>query len=94
MTMIERMRALIGHEIYTDFLHAAEADEGIGGVLEEVGTDYLLLAVERDTDNGVVVGDQWFVRLDALADLVHSGDCPTCAVQEAQDLTKNSSPRR
>ncbi len=89
MTIIERLKGLIGHEVYVDLVNTGEGED-IGGVLAEVGTDYLLLSVERESGDIAATPDQWFVRLEAIGDLVHSGDCPTCAVQEAQDLTKNA----
>jgi len=88
-TMLERMRALVGHEVYVDFLNSAEGED-VGGTLSEVGADYLLLTVERETGTTPTAEDQWFIRMESVADLVHSGDCPSCAVREAQELTRNS----
>ena len=87
-TMLERLKTLTGHEVYVDFLNSEEGED-VGGMLAEVGADYLLLTVERESGTAPAAEDQWFIRMESVADLVHSGDCPTCAVREAQELTKN-----
>lgn len=80
MGLHERLKELIGHEIFVDTLMPGDKDIP-DGILKEVELDYLII----DTRDAEKTGDveaaaDWFVRLEMIVSIGHPYDCPKCAV--------------
>lgn len=84
MQLHERLKNLVGHEI---FVHTRTEDDerGVpGGTLQEVGTDYLIVKTEDEEKGGfATTGAQWFVILPWIISIIHAADCKKCAIETA-----------
>jgi ferredoxin-fold anticodon binding domain-containing protein len=75
MQLHERLIDLIGHEVSVTLLEGKSA--GIpGGVVKEVGPDFLILGAKDARSD-------WWVRMDAVATIVHESSCPRCVAGPA-----------
>ena len=84
MQLHERLKDLIGHEVFIT-AQIENEDKGIpGGTLKEVGLDYLIIKTEDEEKGGhAIVGADWWVRLETVIAITHPSDCPKCAVDAA-----------
>jgi hypothetical protein len=83
MELRERLKELIGHEIFIDTL-MPEGKDIPDGILKEVELDYVVI----DTTNAEKSGDvetaaDWFVRMEMIVSVGHPYDCSKCAVDAA-----------
>lgn len=83
MGLHERLKELIGHEIFVDTLMPGDKDIP-DGILKEVEYDYVVI----DTTNAEKIGQvdtaaDWFVRMDMIVSVGHPYDCSKCAVDAA-----------
>jgi hypothetical protein len=81
MELRERLKELIGHEIFIDTVMPGDKDIP-DGILKEL--DYLVI----DTTNAEKSGDvesaaDWFVRFDMIVSVGHPYDCAKCAIDAA-----------
>jgi ferredoxin-fold anticodon binding domain-containing protein len=75
MQLHERLIDLIGHEVSVTLLEDKAA--GIySGVVKEVGPDFLILGAKNARSD-------WWVRMAAVATIVHESSCPRCAAGPA-----------
>jgi ferredoxin-fold anticodon binding domain-containing protein len=75
MQLHERLIDLIGHEVSVTLLEDKAA--GIySGVVKEVGPDFLILGAKDARSD-------WWVRMAAVATIVHESGCPRCAAGPA-----------
>jgi ferredoxin-fold anticodon binding domain-containing protein len=75
MQLHERLIDLIGHEVSVTLLEDKAA--GIySGVVKEVGPDFLILGAKDARSD-------WWVRMAAVATIVHESSCPRCAAGPA-----------
>jgi len=75
MQLHERLIDLIGHEVSVTLLEGKAASIP-GGVVKEVGPDFLILGAKDARSD-------WWVRMDAVATIVHESACPRCAAGPA-----------
>jgi hypothetical protein len=79
----EQLKELIGHEIFVDTLMPEDKDIP-GGILKEVGIDYLVIDTrEAEKTGDVEAAADWFVRLEMVVSIGHPYDCPRCAIDAA-----------
>ena len=83
MELRDRLKELIGHEIFIDTLMPQGKDIP-DGVLNEVELDYVVI----DTTNAEKSGDvetaaDWFIRMEMIVSVGHTYDCSKCAVDAA-----------
>ena len=92
MKLQERLRELIGHEVWVMSLPEpsgkdgaiAEATSFCGGTLREIGDDYLLVRSDDGEDEvRAIIGAEWFIAMAKVYGVIHSSDCPRCAVEAA-----------
>lgn len=84
MKFYERLNELIGHEVIVSTRIADEEGDVPGGILEEVGEDYLLVRTEDEGKGGfAITGAQWFLNLAMVIHVIHQADCKQCAIHEA-----------
>jgi len=83
MSLHERLKELIGHEVLVT-THIAEEERDVpGGVLKEVGADYLMIKTEDEEKGGfAITGAQWFLNLSMVIHIIHQADCKKCAIDE------------
>lgn len=79
MQLHERLMDLIGHEVTVSTRLEGEAGSVGGGVVKEVGPDFLIVG-----DRGGR-SDSW-IRMAAVVTVIHSSDCPRCAGGSASQL--------
>lgn len=80
----ERLDKLVGHEVLVSTRIPDDEKDVPGGILEEVGEDYLLIRTEDEEKGGfAITGAQWFVNLSMVIHVIHQADCKKCAVAEA-----------
>jgi len=83
MNLSGRLENLVSHEILVATSIAGEERDVPGGILAEVGEDYILVKTEDEEKGGfAITGAQWFVRLAAVMHIIHMADCKKCAVEE------------
>ena len=90
MKLQERLRELIGHEVWIMSMPESSGNDGTmaeatsfcGGTLHEIGYDYLLVRSD-DGEDGIraIVGAEWFIAMAKVYGVIHSSDCPKCAVE-------------
>lgn len=79
MELHERLKELVGHEVIITTQLEDEESDVPGGVLQEVGVDYLIVRTEDEEKGGFAkVGAEWYVRLAAIVHLIHLHDCKKC----------------
>ena len=80
MGLHERLKELIGHEIFVDTLMPGDKDIP-DGILKEIELDYLIIDTrEAEKTGDVEAAADWFVRLEMIVAIGHPYDCPKCAV--------------
>ncbi len=86
MQLHERLKDLIGHEI---FVHSRTEDDetGVpGGTLQEIGTDYLIVKTEDEEKGGfAITGAEWFVTFPWIISIIHAADCKKCAIETVNE---------
>lgn len=76
-----RLRDLIGHEVELTTSVSTEERDIPGGVLEEVGPDYVMIDTRKAEEAGNVgSAAQWFVRTASIIVALHPSDCARCAI--------------
>ncbi len=76
MQLHERLMDLIGHEVSVSTVLEGKAAGVSSGLVKEVGPDFLILgARDARTD--------WWVRMAAVATIVHESSCPRCSAGPA-----------
>jgi ferredoxin-fold anticodon binding domain-containing protein len=89
MMLYERLNRLIGHEVLVSTRIPDQELDVPGGVLEEVGADYLLIKTEDEGKGGFAkVGAQWFLPLSVVIHIIHQADCKKCAIDEAENQAR------
>jgi hypothetical protein len=85
MTLHERLKELIGHEIFIDTLMPGDKDIP-DGILKEVEPDYIVIDTTNAEKTGQVdTAADWFVRMDMIVSVGHPYDCSKCAVEAAME---------
>lgn len=83
MNLHDRLTTLVGHEIFVTTSVGSDDADVPGGVLEEIGDDYVLVKTEDEENGGFATsGAQWFVSLTEIIHVVHIADCKKCAVDD------------
>jgi len=84
MQLHERLKDLIGHEVFITTKIEKEDKDVPGGTLKEVGLDYLVIDTEKEEKIGYVgAAADWWVRLETVIAITHPHDCWKCAVDAA-----------
>jgi len=80
MELHEKLRELVGHEVFITVNPPGQEETGVpGGVINEVGVDYLVIHTESDEKGGfAITGAEWLVRLEAVVYIIHMHDCKKC----------------
>ena len=71
MQLHERLMDLIGHEVTVSTRLEGEAGSVAGGVVKEVGPDFMIVGDKGGRS------DSW-VRMAAVVAVIHASDCPRC----------------
>lgn len=83
MELRERLKELIGHEIFIDTL-MPEGKDIPDGILKEVELDYVVIDTTNAEKSGEVeTAADWFVRMEMIVSVGHPYDCSKCAVDAA-----------
>lgn len=84
MQLRERLKDLIGHEVFITTTAANDDRDVPGGTLRDVGLDYLLINTQKEEEVGDVgAAADWWVRLESVIAITHPSDCRKCAVDAA-----------
>lgn len=84
MRLRERLKDLIGHEVFITTTTASEDRDIPGGTLKDVGLDYLVINTQKEEEVGDVgAAADWWVRLEMVITITHPCDCRKCAVDAA-----------
>jgi len=84
MQLCERLKALIGHEVFITTQVKDDDREVPGGTLKEVGLDYLVIDTKASEEVGYVErAADWWVRLETVIALCHPYDCRKCVLDAA-----------
>jgi len=79
MQLHERLKELVGHEVFIRTLREDEKSDVPGGVIKEVGVDYLVVHTASEEKGGWAEhGAEWLVRLAAIVWFIHLHDCKKC----------------
>jgi hypothetical protein len=82
MQLTQRLKQLIGHEVFPTMQTERDGQGIPGGILVEVGLDYVVIRTRGNDEGGhVKVGADWLVRLNVVSALIHPSDCTTCAIE-------------
>ncbi len=81
MQLHERLKDLIGHEVFITTTVANDDRDVPGGTLKDVGLDYLVIDTQKEEKIGYVgVAADWWVRLQTVIAITHPYDCRKCAI--------------
>ena len=72
MQLHERLMDLIGHEVSVSTQLDGEAGSISGGIVKEVGPDFLIVGAKGGRSD-------WWVRMATVVTIVHASDCPKCS---------------
>jgi ferredoxin-fold anticodon binding domain-containing protein len=79
MKLYEKLKELIGHEVFIFTQIRNEDNDVPGGVIKEVGEDYFILRTRGLEDGGHVdIGTDWYVRIETVIHFIHVDDCKKC----------------
>lgn len=79
MELHEKLKELIGHEVFIHTQIGNEEHEVPGGIIKEVGDDYFIIRTEDEEKGGfAVTGAEWYVRLAMVVNILHIHDCKKC----------------
>jgi hypothetical protein len=91
MLLPEKLAGLIGHEIQLLTTASEDKRDLSGGILKEIGDDFLLIDTRKEDDAGNVgTAAEWYIWFDDIISIFHPYDCPKCATDCAiQALKRN-----
>ncbi len=101
MKFQERLRELIGHEVWVMPLPEpsgkdgaiAEATSFCGGTLHEIGDDYLMIrSDDGEYEVRTIIGAEWLIAMAKVYGVIHSSDCPKCAVEAVASESQWGAP--
>ena len=95
MQLRERLTQLVGHEIFV-ITHTQNEDNDIpGGILQEVGVDYLVVKTGDEKSGGhAQIGDEWLVALAMIVNIIHGANCPKCIANVKNSRRLPKTPAR
>lgn len=95
MQLHEKLERLVGHEILMMTNQREEEETGVpGGVIKEVGEDYLVIHTASDEKGGFAkTGAEWLIRLEAIVYIIHMHDCKKCVENTVNEEIKRGKPR-
>jgi hypothetical protein len=80
MELHEKLKELVGHEVFIMTNQPEEEEAGVpGGVIKEVGVDYIVIHTASEEKGGwAKLGAEWLVRLATVVYFIHVHDCKKC----------------
>ena len=79
MKLYEKLKELIGHEVFIHTQIRNEDHDVPGGIIKEVGEDYFIVRTEDYEEGGFAeIGTDWYVRVETVIHFIHVHDCKKC----------------